>query len=423
MDGPFGSNLPASCYTSSGIPVIRGGNLAVGLDRFNARGFVFVSEETAQRLERSLCRAADVVFTKKGTLGQTGFIPADAEHDVYLISSNQMKLSVDRTIAEPLYVYYCVSSKKSTEKILRDAEATGVPKTNLAYLKTFPILLPPLPEQKAIARVLGALDDKIELNRRMNETLEATARAIFKSWFVDFDPVRAKAEGRAPEGLDPATAALFPDRLVDSEIGEIPQGWSVGTVADVASLNPESWSKDTRPDIINYVDLSNTKWGRIEAVTVYTKQDAPSRAQRVLRLGDSIIGTVRPGNGSYAFIAEEGLTGSTGFAVMRPQRIEHAEFVYLASTASENIEALSHLADGAAYPAVRPEVVAATPVVLPADRAISEFAKGAGSLLTRMAMNERESHTLAAIRDALLPKLLSGELRVKDVEKLVGGRP
>ena len=150
----------------------------------------------------------------------------------------------------------------------------------------------------------------------MNETLEAMARALFKSWFVDFDPVRAKAEGRDP-GLPKPLADLFPDSFEDSELGEIPKGWEVAALSDFASLNPEAWSKETRPPVINYVDLSNTKWGRIEAVTAYTQEDAPSRAQRVLRARDTIVGTVRPGNGSYAFVSDDGLTGSTGFAVLQ----------------------------------------------------------------------------------------------------------
>jgi len=156
VDGPFGSNLPASCYTEGGIPVIRGSNLSVGVRRFRAHEFAYVSRETADRLERSLCRPFDIVFTKKGTLGQTGFVPEGGIADIYLLSSNQMKLTVNRNVADPLFVYYYVSSPEATQKIIRDSEATGVPKTNIAYLRNFPIVLPSIPEQRAIAHLSRA---------------------------------------------------------------------------------------------------------------------------------------------------------------------------------------------------------------------------------------------------------------------------
>lgn len=205
VDGPFGSNLPASSYTASGIPVIRGSNLTIGSGRFISDSFVYVSKETATRLSISLCMPGDIIFTKKGTLGQTGFVP-EGIHKQYLISSNQMKLTVNSTIADPLFVCYHVSSPSSVAKILRDSESTGVPKTNLTYLKTFPILLPPLWEQKAIAHILGSLDDKIELNRQMNATLESMAQALFKSWFVDFDPVINNALAAGNPIPDPLNA-------------------------------------------------------------------------------------------------------------------------------------------------------------------------------------------------------------------------
>jgi type I restriction enzyme S subunit len=253
----------------------------------------------------------------------------------------------------------------------------------------------------------------------MNETLDQMARAIFKSWFVDFDPVRAKEEG--PEtGLPNEITDLFPDHFEGSELGEIPEGWQVGTLTDFCLLNPETWSKETRPAVINYLDLSNTKWGRIEAVAAYAQRDAPSRAQRVLRPRDTVVGVVRPGNGSYSFISEDGLTGSTGFAVLRPLKVEWAEFVYLAATAVENIETLSHLADGAAYPAVRPDVVAATPVIKPNNSVIEKFSCLTGPLLEKMANNDRQSRKLAALRDTLLPKLLTGEIRLTAADIVAG---
>ena len=413
VDGPFGSNLPASLYADEGVPVIRGSNLALGTSRFRAQEFVFVSWDTAKRLARSLCRPLDIIFTKKGTLGQTGLVPEGSKYDQYLLSSNQMKLTVDPLVADPLFVYYFVSSPESTEKIIRDSEATGVPKTNVTYLREFPITLPPLSEQRAIAHILGTLDDKIELNRRMNETLEAMARAIFKDWFVDFGPTRAKAEGRAPY-LAPELWDLFPDALDDEDT---PEGWSFAPLTALAEMNPESWSRKNTPEEVEYVDLANTKWGTIEATQRFPWQDAPSRAKRILRPGDTIVGMVRPGNGSFAFVNDSGLTGSTGFAVLRPRESRYTELVFLSATAPENIERLANLADGAAYPAVRPDVVGATEVAFCEDAAATSFSAFVSPLLDRMESNKRENLTLTKTRDLLLPKLMSGEIRLREAEK------
>jgi type I restriction enzyme S subunit len=222
------------------------------------------------------------------------------------------------------------------------------------------------------------------------------------------------------EGRDPYLAtdiwSLFPD-ILDNE-GK-PQGWKWGTLADCANLSPESWSRSTYPALIDYVDLSGTKWGTIETTETHDRKHAPSRAQRVLRADDTIVGMVRPGNGSYAFVSKDGLTGSTGFAVLRPRQSEYREFVYLAATSQENIDRLSHLADGAAYPAVRPEVVLATEVLAPDGTLAKAFSAITGPLIDRMESNKQESSILAATRDLLLPKLMSGEIRIREAEKIV----
>ncbi len=277
---------------------------------------------------------------------------------------------------------------------------------------------PPLPTQRAIAHILGTLDDKIELNRRMNETLEEMARALFKSWFVDFEPVRAKMEGRwrrgeSLPGLPADLYDLFPDRLVDSELGEVPEGWGVRGLREISNLNPESWSRANSPDRVEYVDLANTKWGVIESTQHFLWKDAPSRARRVLRHGDTIVGTVRPGNGSYSLIGHDGLTGSTGFAVLRPLHLRFRELVYLSATALDNIKWLAHRADGAAYPAVRPEVVSETEVAIPAadTRVLDCFSTTVGTILDKIESANTESHALSAQRDTLLPGLVSGGVR------------
>lgn len=332
------------------------------------------------------------------------------------VTNQQINSIIVATDNDPLFLYYNLSNRKA--EIQQAAGGSAQPILNKSAFGQLEILLPPPIEQRAIAYLLGALDEKIELNKQMSRTLEAMARALFTSWFVTFDPVRAKMEGRDP-GLPKPLADIFPARLVDSELGEIPETWTAAALDDLSILNPEVWTKDTRPTQLHYVDLSNTKWGRIETVTSHDANDAPSRAQRVLRPRDTVIGTVRPGNGSFAFIAEDGLTGSTGFAVLRPKAADSAEFVYLAATAPDNIDVLAHLADGAAYPAVRPEVVIATPIVRPNDEVLSRFSQAARPLLDKIAHNHRESRALATLRDTLRPELISGELRLENPQRFV----
>ena len=182
----------------------------------------------------------------------------------------------------------------------------------------------------------------------------------------------------------------------------------------MATLNPESWSRTNTPADVEYVDLANTKWGVIESTQSFLWKDAPSRAKRVLRPGDTIVGTVRPGNGSYSLIGHDGLTGSTGFAVLRPLHPRFRDLVYLAATTVDNIEWLAHRADGAAYPAVRPQVVSKTEVVIPiaGSDVLDCFSMTVGPILDKIESTKTESRSLAAHRDALLSGLVSGEVGV-----------
>jgi type I restriction enzyme S subunit len=401
------------------IPWLTPKDLSGPHDRYVSRGDRNLSRKGLESCSAHLLPAGTVLVTSRAPIGYV----AIARNP---IATNQgFRSLIPKPGFDSEYLYYWI--RAHVEELQRHASGSTFQELSGSALARIRIRVPPLPEQRAIAHILGTLDDKIELNQRMSETLEAMARGLFKAWFVDFEPVRAKMEGRWQRGQSlPGLPAhlydLFPDRLVDSGLGEIPEGWRIGTLADLSILNPEVWTQETRPAQINYVDLSNTKWGRIEAVTSYEAADAPSRAQRVLRPGDTIVGTVRPANSSYAFISEPGLTGSTGFAVLRPRIAVYAEFVYLAATAPDNIETLAHLADGAAYPAVRPQLVAATPIVRPPDEVLVRFSQAAGPVLAKIAENERESRTLATLRDTLLPRLVRGQIHVRDAEGFMNAR-
>jgi type I restriction enzyme S subunit len=233
--GPFGSRMKADRYVPSGVPVIRGNNISD--TRALVGDFVFVSEETADELRSSNVFPGDLVFPHRGAIGQVGIVPGDAEPR-YVLSTSLMKLSCNRDLVDPLFVFYFFRSGQGCHALLQHASTVGTPGIGqpLTSLRSISLPVPPLPEQRAIAHILGTLDDKIELNRRINETLEAMARALFKSWFMDFDPVRAKAEGRQPARMDVETAALFPDAFEDSTLGKRPKGWYVGPLGGILEL-------------------------------------------------------------------------------------------------------------------------------------------------------------------------------------------
>ena len=412
---PFRSDFYVSDVDAPRL--LRGDNVAQGVIRWN--GVKRWGSESSEKIDPYWLREGDVVLAMDRPWIEAGLKFAsirETDLPALLVQRVARLRGSDRLMDR--FLHYVAASRQFTDYVLSVQTGTAVPHISGNQIREYEFLLPSLPEQRTIAHILGTLDDKIELNRHMNETLEAMARALFKDWFVDFGPVRAKSEGRDP-GLPQSLADLFPARIVDSDLGEMPEGWKAGTAADLSDLNPETWAKGRRPAEMRYVDLSNTKRGRIEAITPYTAAEAPSRAQRVLRPGDTIVGTVRPGNGSYALVSESGLTGSTGFAVLRPKAAEFTAFVYLATTSADSIDALAHLADGAAYPAVRPEVVAATPIVRPDSKVLARFSSAAGALLRSSAHSEKESRTLVALRDLLLPKLISGEIRLREAEKAV----
>jgi type I restriction enzyme S subunit len=401
--------------TSSGIPlitarVVKGGRI-LPPDEFIA------PEDYDEWMRRGLPLPGDVLITTEAPLGEV----AQIDHRKVALAQRIIALRGKEGILDNTFLKFLLQSAPLQAALRSRSTGTTVSGIRQSELRQVLLPIPPFEEQRTIANILGTMDDKIELNRKMNETLEALARALFKSWFVDFDPVRARVDGRDP-GLPTHIADLFPASFEDSELIETPRGWTVGSLADYAALNPENWSKDTRPDDIKYVDLTNTKWGRIETITNYSEEEGPSRAQRILRPGDSIVGTVRPGNGSYAFIDVDGLTGSTGFAVLRPYQPEHREFVYLTATRRENIASLAHLADGGAYPAVRPDAIAASPAVIPGKGVLACLSRVIAPIMAKVSHGERENSTLTALRDTLLPKLISGELKVADAKRILGGQ-
>jgi type I restriction enzyme S subunit len=290
-----------------------------------------------------------------------------------------------------------------------------------ADIPNFELRIPPLKEQQAIAHILGTLDDKIELNRRMNETLEAMARALFKSWFVDFDPVRAKAERRDP-GLPKHLADLFPVELEDSELGEFPRGWRWVPLPNAIEVNPNRTLN--RGQVASYLDMANMPTNG-HSPDVVTDREFSS-GMRFIN-GDTLVARITPclenGKTAYVDFLPKGQVGwgSTEFIVLRPKRPLPTEYAYcLARSPQFRDFAIQSMTGSSGRQRVPSDSLAQFQIALPSERVAVTFGNLVKPLFARAKAASEECRVLAALRDALLPKLISGELRIGNSERILG---
>jgi len=426
VSGPFGSNIGSRFFVEHGVPVIRGNNLTTDMRRFIDEGFVFVTEQKADELGNCEAVSDDLVFTAAGSLGQVGIIPRTAKYSRYIISNKQMRARIDRRRVDPLFAFYWFSSKQMVEYIQQRNTGSSVPLINLSVLRSLPIPLPPLREQRAIAHILGTLDDKIELNRHMNETLEAMARALFKSWFIDFDPVRAKAEGR-DVGLPKHIAELFPGRLVDSEMGEIPEGWEVADFSQgidfLEGPGLRNWQyTDIGMKFLNIRCIVDGDLDIARANCIRLNEFETTYSHFALKEDDIVISTSGT-LGRLAIVRADHLPVmlNTSIIRMRGRGGMGLAYVWNFLQSMHFLDEMFALAAGSVQLNFGPMHLRKIKMNRPPDEVLCHFENAALPLIKRVLHNRQESRTLAALRDALLPKLISGELRLKDAERVVGG--
>ena len=367
--------------------------------------------------ERDVARPGDILIamtdlTQRGAvLGSPLMVPRSVG-DFCLYTLDAGKLDPDASV-DARFLYYMLKSRDFRAFAAAHATGTTVRRVRPVDVLAYEFVLPPLEEQRAIARVLGALDDRIELNRRMSETLEEMARALFRSWFVDFDPVRAKAEGR-PSGLPPDLDALFPASFEESELGEIPAGWEVRALGDVIDVNPKRTIK--RGDVATHVEMAALPISGPH-VAAWTQRAFTSGSR--FTLGDTLLARITPSleNGKTAFVdfLHPGETGwgSTEFIVLRPKAPWPAELAYVMAREPKFREhAIVNMTGTSGRQRVPAEAVSAYNVAAPPDRVAASFGKLVHPWFERSTHLNRQSRALAEQRDALLPRLVSGELRV-----------
>ena len=363
--------------------------------------------------------SGDIVFSRVGSVDRRALVRQEEEG--WLFSGRCLRVRVDSAKINPVFLSYFFGTSGFRQYINSIAVGATMPSLNTQLLSDVVIPHPPLPEQRTIAHILVTLDDKIELNRRMNETLEAMARALFKSWFVDFDPVRAKMEGR-DTGLPQDIADLFPDRLVDSEIGKIPDRWTVAPLRELLEVNPKRSLR--RGQIAPYLPMANmpTQGHLPNSFSV-----RPFGSGTRFANGDTLVARITPclENGKTAFVDflrdDEVGWGSTEYIVLRPRPPLSKHFGYcLARSAGFREFAIQNMSGTSGRQRVPVAALKGFLMVAPQAQISAQFGEVAELLFERANRAGRESRTLAALRDTLLPQLISGELRVQAVENFIG---
>jgi len=379
VSGPFGSNISSKYFTKKGVPVIRGNNLSIGINggRYKDSNYIFISEAKAQELSKSEAMPEDIIITARGTIGQTGIIPKNPKYKRYILSANQLRFRIDKTKADPLFIYYQLSSNKMVKTMQNINISVGVPNLNLTTTRKLSLVLPPLDEQHRIASILSAFDDKIELNNKINKTLEEMAQAIFKEWFVNF-----KFPGHEKT------------KFVNSELGRIPGGWKVKNIMEIIKRLPvgKKYSNKTallkgkvpildqgESGIIGYHNEEPSVVASVnDPVIVFSNHTC---YYRLITYNFSCIQNIIP------------YIGINGYPTL---------FVYYLT---KNKIKMSD------YKGHWPEFAAQKFTIPPQELAI-KFAEIIQPFVAIISKSQKENQKLAELRDLLLPKLMSGEIRV-----------
>jgi type I restriction enzyme S subunit len=435
-DGNHGEYRPRpEEFVDAGVAFIRAADMDAGRVRFESASKI--NERARQRITKGIGAPGDVLLSHKGTVGKVALVPDTAPPFVCSPQTTFWRTLDPRRLDRKFLHAFLRSPEFHAQLATRAGETDMAPYVSLTSQRGLSVTLPPIGAQRAIAHILGTLDDKIELNRRMNETLEAIARALFKSWFVDFDPVRAKAERRAT-GLPDYIADLFPDSFEDSELGQIPKGWTVTNLQEVLSEletggRPKGGvAKYTTgvPSIgaesivgLGLFDYTKTKYVPQEYFDKMPKGRMKSRDVLLYKDGGR-PGVFEP----HVTLFGDGFPFATcaiNEHVYRMRAVPKLGQNFLLFWISSNfaMEEMRIKGTGVAIPGLNSTQVKSLTTLVPPPTIVRGFDSVVEPWITRILASCNETHTLSIIRDRLLPKLISGEIRVRDAENYVAAKP
>jgi type I restriction enzyme S subunit len=412
-----------------GIPFVRGGDIGDGWIKTDTEDRI--RPEYADRVRAKLTRPEDAAFITKGTVGRAGWVRPEQPPVVFAPQVAYWRV-LDRNVLDPRFVFFLMRTH-AFQSALDGVKTHGsmvADYVSISQQHDFRFRFPDIHTQRAISRILGCLDDKIESNRRLNRTLEAIPRAIFKSWFVDFDPVRAKAEGRDPQ-LPPAVAELFPACLVSSELGEIPQGWEVTPLGQVVeTIKGRSYKSEELVEsdtaLVTLKSFARGGGYRPDGLKAFA---GAYREEQVVQSGELVVACTDVTQaaeviGRPAMVRRapryRTLVASLDTVIVRPrtENVTRAYLYFLCGTEEFTAHTYAHVT-GTTVLHLSKNAVPSFRFPLPHPSLAQLFDAVASNVIARIETLESESDTLAAIRDALLPKLFSGELQVKEAEKFI----
>lgn len=396
-------------------------------------GIARIDPSDVNRLSQHKLQLGDLVFSRRGDVTKNALIRA--REVGWFCGTGCLKVRLgDETTATAKFISHCLRQPEIKEWLIRHAVGATMPNLNTSILSAVPINLPPLKVQHAIAGTLDALDDRIALLRETNATLEAIAQALFKAWFVDFDPVRAKQAGRAPEGMDDATAALFPDSFEESELGWVPKGWRVVTLEEVCAVTIGGlWGKDTNEDgdlvpaiSLRGVDLENLRsLGFAKNAPVRWVRPSAMEKRRVseceVLIASSGAGPCgRPLWAGHPFELIYGVPVIFSNFVKRLDCGNAAKAIYIDRLLADmrDTREIWNYINGTSIPNLDDKLLLATKrVVMPSDAVLSAFEQIIRAIYSKL--YSEQAQTLATLRDTLLPRLISGQLRLPEAEAIL----
>ncbi|MGJ8635704.1 MAG: restriction endonuclease subunit S [Phycisphaerales bacterium] len=392
-------------WTDSGVPVVKIANVKAG--RLDLNGCSFVTEEIAESAGEFNLELDDIVIAMTGYIGETARVQSTDLPCVLNQRVGKFKV-MDSNRLDPDYLYAFLSWKSTRERIEALGYGSAQPNVSPKLIHQIKIPLPPMPKQQAIAEVLGSLDDKIELNRRMNRTLESMARALFKSWFVDFDPVHANAAGKPT--LPPKLAALFPDRFDPSRIGDIPEGWEVRSLDEIANylngLALQKYPAEEGEPTLPRLKIAQLRKGNTEGADL-SNTNVPYKY--IVQNGDVIFSwsgslLVRLWTGGKAALNQHLFKVSSDefprwfFYLWTQHHLDDFQATAAAKATTMGHIQRHHLSDAK--------------VIVPPASSIASLDAVFSPIIDRLVMNDLESRNLSEIRDSLLGPLLSGDMQI-----------